>query len=159
MRRSDREINDKKTIYEIIETAEVCRLGFCAENRPYIVPMNFGYEVINDKLTLYFHCACKGRKLDMLKINNFVCFEIDLAFGVENGGKACSYTMKYKSVIGEGRIFVCDNDAEKEKGLNLILTHYVKDTSFTFKNEEISAVTVLKLVVENISAKSNMKRE
>ncbi|MCK5248205.1 pyridoxamine 5'-phosphate oxidase family protein, partial [Candidatus Bipolaricaulota bacterium] len=53
MRRQDREIAGTERLWGILRSAEVCRVAFCAENWPYIVPMNFG--CLDGKL--YFHCA------------------------------------------------------------------------------------------------------
>jgi nitroimidazol reductase NimA-like FMN-containing flavoprotein (pyridoxamine 5'-phosphate oxidase superfamily) len=44
MRRKDREIQSRDVIDEIIAQAEVCRLGLSRDNRPYIVPVSFGYD-------------------------------------------------------------------------------------------------------------------
>ena len=60
MRRKDREINDKFAIESIIRKASVCRLAMVDGNRPYIVPLCFGYQ--GD--ALYFHSANVGKKLD-----------------------------------------------------------------------------------------------
>ena len=69
MRRSDREIADKSEIIRIIEKCDVCRLALSQNNAPYIVPMSFGYEYADNKLTIYFHCAKEGRKLDIIREN------------------------------------------------------------------------------------------
>ena len=66
MRRKDREISDYSEIIRIIESCSVCRLGLMDENEAYIVPMNFGYIVENKELTLYFHSAKEGRKIDLM---------------------------------------------------------------------------------------------
>ena len=38
-----------------MRTAQICRLGLCKDNRPYIVPVNFGY----DGEHIYFHTGPK----------------------------------------------------------------------------------------------------
>ena len=77
MRRSEREESDINVIEEIINKAEVCRIAFAVDNMPYVVPMNFGYTS-NPVQRLFFHCANEGRKLEMIRKNNYVCFEIDI---------------------------------------------------------------------------------
>ena len=72
MRRSDKEINDPKTILRIIEEAEVCRIALSDGEKPYIVPMNFGYK----DNSLYLHSASEGEKIDILKSNNNICFHV-----------------------------------------------------------------------------------
>lgn len=49
------------------------RLGLCLEGEPYVVPVAYGYA--HGKI--YFHSAGKGRKLDFIRGNSRVCFEVD----------------------------------------------------------------------------------
>ena len=64
MRRQDREISDFSEIIRIIESCDCCRLGFVDNREAYIVPLNFGYEIKGSDLTLYFHSAKEGRKIN-----------------------------------------------------------------------------------------------
>ena len=70
MRRKDKEIIDKELIEEILERNRICRIGFVDGERPYIIPMNYGYKDNN----LYVHSALEGKKIDILNINNNVTF-------------------------------------------------------------------------------------
>jgi nitroimidazol reductase NimA-like FMN-containing flavoprotein (pyridoxamine 5'-phosphate oxidase superfamily) len=76
MRRKDREIEDIRDLELIISNSDVCRVAFADNNMPYIVTMNFGYSG-GDNSAFYFHCASEGRKLEMMRKNNLVCFELD----------------------------------------------------------------------------------
>jgi hypothetical protein len=49
------------------------RLGLCLGNEPYVVPVAYGYT----QATIYFHSARQGKKLDFIKKNNRVCFQVD----------------------------------------------------------------------------------
>ena len=77
MRRKDREIDNTEEIESIIQDADVCRIAFSDENTSYIVALNFGYKKGNPS-KLYFHSARTGRKIDLIKKNNFVCFQMDV---------------------------------------------------------------------------------
>ena len=66
MRRRDREITDREKMLEIVAECDCCRLGLVDNGEAYIVPMNFGFEDAGSALTLYFHCAAEGRKLDLI---------------------------------------------------------------------------------------------
>ena len=76
MRRTDRKISRTDEIESIIKKADVCRIALVDGNRPYIIPMNFGYEKSKPS-KIYFHCASDGRKLDLIRKNNNACFEMD----------------------------------------------------------------------------------
>ena len=89
MRRKDKEITDKAEIESIIGSSMVCRLAMTDKNRPYIVPLCFGYK----DNTLYFHSAGQGKKLDILKKNNLVCFEFDIDYEPIKEDKAYDWLM------------------------------------------------------------------
>lgn len=78
MRRKDREITDEEAIEEIVKSCKICHVSMADGGEPYVVPLSFGYERQGRKLTLYFHSAREGRKLDILHKNHRVCFEMAL---------------------------------------------------------------------------------
>ncbi len=98
MRRSDREEKDQTVIKNVISRPTVCRLGMVDGDKPDVVPLCFVY----DGQYLYIHSATKGRKIDVLKKNPNVCFEIDLIAEATTAENACDWGMKYQSVIGFG---------------------------------------------------------
>ena len=155
MRRTDKQITDIPTILSVIDRCDVCRLGLSQNDRPYIVPMNFGYEYADDRLTLYFHCAKEGRKMDMMRANPNACFEMDIAHKLREGFQPCQYGMTYESVVGFGRIVICDDPREKDKGLLLLMQKYVPDRSFSFTMAQLESVAVLKLEAESFSGKQS----
>lgn len=120
MRRQDREIVDVERIWEILRAADVCRVAFCGAYWPYIVPMNFGCH--DGKL--YFHCASEGTKLDLLKANPNICFEVDVNVKIVPGADACNWSVRYQSVIGLGRISIVEDMEEKRAGLKALLDQY-----------------------------------
>ena len=77
MRRKDREITDFNEIIEIIKKCDVCRIAMNDGDFPYMVPLNFGLDIQDGQAYLYFHAALEGKKLDLLKKDNRVTFEMD----------------------------------------------------------------------------------
>lgn len=157
MRRSDREITDVDEIIKIIEKCDVCRLALSADNLPYIVPMNYGFEYTGGNLVLYFHSAHEGRKLDIIKKNPFACFEMDTSHRIVEADKACGFSMEYESVIGSGKISFCSEKSGKTKALNQLMKNYAKDRVFSFSDHELESVTVFRLDVAEFTAKRCMK--
>lgn len=150
VRRREREIADIGEIEKIIRRAQVCRLGLVDGDEPYVVPVFFGYE----KNALYFHCALEGRKLDLLKRNNKVCFEIDTDVEIITTERACGFTAKYRSVIGVGRVSILDNDNEKIHGLNVLMNQYAEG-DFSFPKEKLDRTLVVRIDIENITGKQS----
>ena len=79
MRRKDREVADLEGQLAILEQCSVCRVAINdpASGVPYLVPLNFGMAAGPQSLTLYFHCAPVGTKLDLLRADPNVSFEAD----------------------------------------------------------------------------------
>ena len=67
MRRKDREVADLEGQLAILEQCPVCRVAINdpASGVPYLVPLNFGMAAGPQSLTLYFHCATVGTKLEL----------------------------------------------------------------------------------------------
>ncbi len=154
MRRQDREITDQIKIYEIIDSCDICRLGFCDDGEAYIVPLNFGYIKDKNKTTLYFHSAFEGRKIDLIKKNNRVCFEFDTGYKLIEKETACGYTANFKSIIGYGKVSFVEDIAEKEQGLDALMYQTTKKRGFSFGENEIKRVCIFKLEVESLSCKA-----
>ena len=149
MRRKEKEITNKKDIEQIITESKVCRLGMFDGKMPYIVPMNFGYR---DNI-LYFHSALSGRKIDILKNNPDVCFEIDIPGKTINSKKACNWSMSFKSIIGEGRVLFINDETEKINAFNIIMSHYSDNDEWDFNKKMVEKTLVFKVDIDNVSAK------
>ena len=152
MRRKDRQIEDVIDIETIISSSDVCRIAFADNNNPYIVTMNFGYTG-GDHPSLYFHCATEGRKLEMIKKNNYVCFEMDTDHKIYTGEKGCDWGMKYSSVVGFGKISVLKNKETRIEGLNCIMAHYSDRKDFSYDEKILETTTILKLDIQEMTGK------
>lgn len=157
MRRSDREISDTAEIISIIEKCAVMRLGMCLHGKPYIVPLNFGYEY-GDGFAFYFHCAHEGKKLDIIAENPNVFIELDCSHSLAEAEKACGYGYYYESVTAEGTAGVITDMSEKKKALSLLMKRQTgKD--FEFTDNEANAVTIVKITVSEIVGKARRKSQ
>ena len=149
MRRNEREINDREEMEAIIQRAQVCRIGLSEKDVPYIVPMDFGYE----GNCLYFHCASEGKKLDMIRQNSKVCFEMDIDHQmVKPAGRPCEWSAKYRSVIGFGKAFIIEDLQEKSAALNIITRHYGGDR-YDFSEKELERVGIIKIEISSMTGK------
>jgi hypothetical protein len=148
MRRKDQEINDIAAMEEIIHKAQVCRLALSKNGHPYIVPLCFGYK----DNSLYFHSARQGKKLEILKKNNNVCFEIDIDRELVKGKKACNCSMKYRSVIGFGKAELIEDIEQKRRALNIIMQNYYEGF-FKYQEESINNTVIIKVEIETMTGK------
>jgi nitroimidazol reductase NimA-like FMN-containing flavoprotein (pyridoxamine 5'-phosphate oxidase superfamily) len=154
MRRQDKEIVDVGAKLEIISRCKVCRLGLSDNNTPYIVPLNYGYSFENNILTLFFHGAHEGKKMDIIRNNNRACFEIDCEGKLIEAEKACGHSYAYKSIIGFGKIILIKSPEEMADGLNKFMRHQTGiDRTYNFDEAQLKNVTVYKLVVDEFTGK------
>lgn len=153
MRRQEREVRELSEIVEIVNRCDVCRIAFSDNNIPYIVPMNFGFEIMENSIILYLHCANEGKKINILNKNPNVCFEMDCEHELITASTACGHSMKYESIIGNAVAEFITDSHEKKKALNLIMKKYTRKDDYTFDDKSLDRVTVLKLESSNFKAK------
>lgn len=151
MRKKEKEITDKNEIIAIIAKAKVCRLAMIDGNRPYIVPLSFGYR----DNTLYFHGSLQGKKIDLILEKPNVCFEFDQLIETIESEKACSWSMKFQSVIGFGKACLLDEKEEKQKALAIIMAQY-SNRRFDFPEKMLQATAVIKVAVESLTGKQSL---
>lgn len=152
MRRTDREVAEGSVIESIITKSDVCRIALANDNIPYIVTLNFGY-CTGENPCLFFHCAPEGRKLEMIRKNNSVCFEMDTDHTLTKGEKGCDWGMNYSSIVGYGKIFIVNDENEKIAGLTHIMNHYGGSGVYSFDEKVLSRTTVLRLEISEIAGK------
>ncbi len=150
MRRNEKEIKDRAEINLLLQRAVVLRLGLSDNGAPYVVPLNYGY----DGKYIYFHSSKEGRKLDIIRRNNRVSFEIDGGHELVKSGLPCKWSWKYWSVIGSGQAFIIEDALEKKSALSTVVSHY-GETSYQFTDEDIKKVTVIRIEIENITGKKS----
>ncbi len=149
MRRNDKEITDKSIIEDIMSSNSHSRIALAKDNFPYIVIMNYGY--CNGYL--YFHSAGKGMKLDILKTNSNICYEISDSIEIEKSNIACNFTMKYRSVIGQGRAEIIKDLDEKKIGISAIMKQITARSNWNIPDKSLANLTMFKVRCENITGK------
>ncbi len=150
--RREREITDINKIIEILNKSKVLHLGLVDKDEAYVVPMNYGYTYENGKLTLYLHGARRGRKLDLMRENPKVFFEMECDLNPFEGDVACKYGISYSSIMGKGIAEILENPEEKMQALTYLMkTQTGKD--FEFNEKLVSVVAVIKIDVTEFTAK------
>ena len=152
MTKREYKITDEGEIRRVLDSAKVLRLGIAVDNVPYIYPMNYGYTMEDGKLSLYLRSAVKGDKLDLLRKNPNVCFELDCDHVPFEGKIACQYGLAYSAISGRGRAVLVEDVEEKMEAMSVLMkTQTGKD--FQFNERLVSIVAVIRLDVTGFSAK------
>lgn len=143
-------VSEPERIEKIISKARVCHLALADKNQPYVIPLCFGYR----ENTLYFHTGKKGRKMDILKKNNRVCFEMTTDVDIVPADNPCKWNMHYKSVVGDGRAFVLKDAAEKRNALDVIVRHY-GGMPATYDEKLVDNLALLKVEIDHMKGKES----
>ena len=157
MRRKDRELKDMAEIVAIAKRENVCTVAFHDEPCPYLIPLNYGAEVEDGKLVLYFHGAKEGTKLERLKADRRVSYCIYganvLKIDYEN---ACRSTTSFESICGSGKASIVEEMDEKKKALARLMNQVSPEKTFdvhAFPDAMVNAVTVWKIVTDTVTGK------
>jgi len=147
-----RDITKEETLEEIIKSCKTCHVGMVdGSNKPYVLSFNFGFK----SKTIYLHCAKEGKKLEILKQNNNVCvyFDTDHEIFSRNETVACSWRMRYRSVMVHGKAEFVEDYDQKIIGLKTMMENY-SDINFSFSKPAVNNIEVIKIEVSEWTGRS-----
>lgn len=151
MRQFDKLITDTKIIEKILNESSICRIGFSVKGEAHIVPVNYGYK----NNTIFIHSAPEGRKIDFIKENNKICFELELEHEIIKGKSACDWTTKYRSIIGYGLISIVNDKIEKVAGLDVIMAKYGGPSKNNYNDKNLEKMVLLKIEIDSLTGKQS----
>ena len=150
MRRRD--ITHREEIIEIIKRCQVCHVSMVdLDGKPYLVPMNFGF--VDD--VVFLHSAREGKKIDILKSHPDVCinFTTDHLLRYQNENVACSWSMKYRSVLIYGKVEFIDDPEEKRTHLDKVMKNYT-EKQFHYNPPSLKEVCCWRVCVKRYEGRS-----
>lgn len=148
MRRKEQEITDRAELYRILREARLCRLAMTGDDGPYLVPLTFAL----DGQDLVLHSARVGRKIEALRRNPAVCFEVEEGVEVAAADTACDFGMRFRTVIGFGAVEFVEDRAERTRLLALFGPRYGAPAG-PLPDAEIERTCVLRLRVRELTGK------
>ena len=155
MRRSEKEIRDPGTIETLLKNALVGRLGTIgAGGFPMIKPLNFVYE----SGKIYFHTALEGEKIEDIRANSRVVFELDLPIAyVKSDNNPCGARYLYRSVIVKGRAVLVENRQEKIRALKGLMAKYQPEGGYgDFPESKLAVTGVVRIDIEETTGKEDL---
>lgn len=155
MRRTDLAVTDPTRIDKIIQSCDCCRLAFADGKHPYIVPLSFGYCREDGIPTFFFHGAAVGRKVDLVRSLAYAGFELDTGGQINSSEKACDFSVRYQSIVGEGELKELTEPAEKVAALQVIMKHYSDKDDWEFPEAVLSKTFIFQLTVKEMSARQH----
>ncbi len=154
MRRKDREVTDLTKITDILNRCNTIRLGIHGTDYPYVVPLSFGLEIIDNTPIVYFHCAQEGLKIELLEKSPNVCVEGDIFHKVEKTENGI--TTRYESIIAQGKCEFATSPDEIKHGLRLINQHYGYDDYPLERCKGLAHLKIGKITLHKITGKRNL---
>lgn len=152
MTRREFEVTDKNEMIEILDKCKILHLGLVDGDEPYVVAMNYGYTLEGDDLTLYLHAATAGHKLDLMRANPKVFFEMDCDVIPFEGKVACQYGTSYSSIMGKGYAELLEDVEAKKEAMSVFMKSQTGG-DFEFNDKLVSIVSVIKIMVSEYTAK------
>lgn len=152
------EIKSKKKIQEFLDSEHVGRIASIDEKGfPQIIPMNFVF--IND--AIYMHSHTRGEKLENLRRNQKVGFEVDrelefLPSYFEDPNDASLADTLYISVVIKGTGSIIYDKDEKTLALNGLMKKYQPEGRYEPLKpdmEVLDEVAIIKIVPDSIRGK------
>ena len=143
---------DRETVYNILDTAFVCHVGFSVDGQPFVIPTNYGRS--GD--TLYLHGSAASRMLKTLSGGVPVCVTVTHVDGLVLARSAFHHSVNYRSVVILGKTQLVEDPAEKMEALRIFTEHVMKGRWNDVRiptEQELKATTVLSLPLEEVSAK------
>ncbi len=158
MRQAKKEIKDREIIIGLLNTCHVGRLGTIGKDGyPMVKPLNFAYQ----DNRIYFHTSREGEKIEDIKRDNRVCFEIDLPIAqVKSTGSPCRSEYLYQSVIIKGRAHIVEDESERLAGLKLLMQKYQPEGGYgEFPAEKLKITGVVRINIEEMVGKEDMGKD
>ncbi len=152
MRRKDREITDFSEIVDVLERCDTIHLGINGQDYPYVVPLSFGYEIIEGKIVIYIHGAKQGLKHEMLASDSRVCVEAAICHRFVPDED--SATTEYESIIGFGCAEAISGQ-DAIDALELIMEHCGMG-HIHFMHSSANYTLVYKIQLDSVSGKRNL---
>jgi uncharacterized protein len=150
MRRRDREITDRAQIDAILADTTIMHLALADGDCPFVVPVFFAY----DGQALYFHSARAGTKIDILRRNPRVCFEISVEQGYIPAEIACDFEARHRTAIGFGHATFIEDEAGKIAALNRIVARF-SPTPFVFPKNNVTHTAVVRIDIDTLHGKAH----
>ena len=143
---------DRETIYQILDEALICHVGFVQDNQPYVIPINFAR--VED--TIVLHGAKASRLLKHVEAGHPVCVEATIVDGLVLARSVFHHSVNYRSVVLFGRGRLIADEQEKLAALEAVTEHLIpgrwKEARLP-SQKELNATSVVSIQIDEASAK------
>ncbi len=143
---------ERQLIYDILDEALICHIGFVNDNQTYVIPTAYGR--VEDQL--YIHGSPASRMLCSLVSGIEVCVTVTLLDGLVLARSAFHHSMNFRSVVIFGTATKVENTDQKLEALQAFTEHIVSGRWAEVRlpsRQELQGTLVLSLPLTEASAK------
>ena len=153
MRRKNRAMKTPGEMEDLLGKMRVGRLAMSTEEGPYAVAVNYIFW----EGRIYFHSALEGRKIEALRADPRVCFEVDDIGPQVLWDQGCGISQIYRSVICFGKAEFVEGAAEKRRILEAMVREFVpaRCSARPLREENVDRTAVIRIDIESMSGKAN----
>jgi nitroimidazol reductase NimA-like FMN-containing flavoprotein (pyridoxamine 5'-phosphate oxidase superfamily) len=150
MRRDERELTDPQALDAILQAGRVMYIALASENMPFLLPVFYVW----DGTALWFHSARAGSKIDIMRQNANICFAVSEYGGIIEDDLACNFEARHRTVIGVGKTYFVDDEAEKVTMLHRLMARF-SDKTFDFPAANLKATQVVRIDITSMKGKQH----
>jgi uncharacterized protein len=151
-RKPDRGHYERQTVYDILDQAFVCHVGFVVDGTPFVVPTN--YVRVGDKL--YLHGSTASRLMKTLGSGAPFCLSVTLLDGIVFSPTATGHSVNYRSVVVMGKAEPIEDPAAKLAAMRDFVEYVLRGRWATVRppsEQELKGTMVLAVPLVEVSAK------
>ncbi|HUU04725.1 MAG TPA: pyridoxamine 5'-phosphate oxidase family protein [Patescibacteria group bacterium] len=155
LRRKEQEIRETAELKAILAKTQYVTVAMCRDNEPYLVTLSHGYD--EERNAIYFHCACEGKKIEILKANDRVWGQALVDRGYVQG--KCDHL--FSSVQFSGRARFVEDTEEKRHALAVMIRRLEQEPDKVMAAQvtdtAIAKVCIGRIDIEFLSGKRSEK--
>jgi uncharacterized protein len=147
-----RGVFDRATVYDILDEAFICHVGFVVDGQPFVIPTSYGR--VGDQL--FIHGSAASRMQRNLAQGIPVCVTVTLIDGLVLARSAFHHSINYRSVVIFGTAQMVEDAAAKMAALKAFTEHVIPGRWAEVREpneQELKGTTVLALPLTEASAK------
>lgn len=144
--------NDRKVIYDILDSALLCHVGYVIDGQPFVTPTAFWREGNH----LYWHGSAASRALTAQADGIPVCITVALVDGLVVARSGFHSSINYRSVMAFGHATLLEDEARKRQAMDIFVNRFVPGRTAAnraVKSNELKGTKLLSMEIEEASAK------
>lgn len=120
-RKADRGATEPAAIYDVLDHAMICHVGFVDDGMPVVIPTSYG----RDGDTLYLHGSTGTRFMRRLADGAPLCLTVTVVDGLVLARSVMHHSMNYRSAMVFGAARRVTDEAERVRAFEVIVEHLI----------------------------------